>query len=60
MHQYGNNANYDGIKDNIEKRDNLQKAAGYYKIYEQTIKVDVTDCKSAEESALKVLKFIEI
>lgn len=60
MHQYGNDANYDGIKDNIEKRDKLQKAAGYYKIYEQTIKVDVTDCKSAEESALKVLKFIEI
>ena len=60
MHQYGNNANYDGVKDNIEKRDKLQKKAGYYKIYEQTIKVDVTDCKSAEESALKVLNFIKM
>lgn len=60
MHQYDNNANYDGVKDNIEKRDKLQKTAGYYKIYEQTIKVDVTDCKSTEESALKVLNFIKM
>lgn len=59
MIQYGNNANYEEIKQNIIMRDNLQEKAGYYKVYENTIKIDVTDCKSAEESAKEVLKFIQ-
>lgn len=59
MIQYGNNANYQEIKQNIIKRDELQEKAGYYKIYENTIKIDVTDCNSAKESAMKVLEIIK-
>ena len=59
MTQYGDKANYEDIKQNIVKRDELQKEAGYYNIYENTIKIDVTDCKSVEESAKEVLKFIQ-
>ena len=58
MIQYGNNANYQEIKQNIIKRDELQEKAGYYKIYEKTIKLDVTNCKNVEESAKKVLENI--
>ena len=59
MIQYGNNTNYEEIKQNIIMRDELQEEAGYYKVYENTIKIDVTDYKSAEESAKEVLKFIQ-
>ena len=59
MIQYGNNTNYEEIKQNIIMRDELQEKAGYYKVYENTIKIDVTACKSAEESAKEVLKFIQ-
>lgn len=60
MIQYGNNSNYEEIKQNILKRDELQEKAGYYKVYENTINIDVTDCKSANESVKKVLKFISM
>ena len=43
------------IKDNIMKRDELQKEVGYYDISDKTIVIDVTDCKSVEESTNKVL-----
>lgn len=46
------------IEDNIKKRDSLQEKAGFYKLYPNTIKIDVTDCKSIEESTLKVLQHI--
>ena len=59
MHQYGENADYDEIKENIVKRDNFQEQAGYYKVYDNTITIDVTDCKTAEESTIKVLKHIK-
>lgn len=48
------------LRKHIEERDKLQEEAGYYKIYENTIKVDVTECKSAKESAEKVLSFIKL
>ncbi len=54
-----NNSNYDEIKQNIIKRDELQKQNGYYTIYDNTIRVDVTKCKSVKESTLKVLKHIK-
>ena len=44
------------IKDNVIKRDALQKESGYYDLSEKTIVVDVTDSKSAEESTDKVLE----
>ena len=59
MIQYGENANKEEIKENIEKRDNLQKQAGYYKIYDNTITIDVTNCKNIEESTKKVLEHIK-
>jgi len=57
--QYGNNADLEIIKNEIIKRDELQKQAGYYNIYENTIEIDVTECKSPEESAKKVLEYIK-
>ena len=59
MIQYGENANKEEIKENIEKRDNLQKQAGYYKIYDNTITIDVTNCINIEESTKKVLEHIK-
>ena len=56
MKQYGENSNYEEVKENIVKRDELQNQTGYYKVYDNTIKVDVTDCKTVEESAKKVLE----
>ena len=42
----------------IQERDKLQEEAGFYKRYDKTIDIDVTDCKNAEESAKRVLKHI--
>lgn len=47
------------VKNNIIKRDILQKIAGFYKIYPNTIKVDVTECKSVKESTNEILKFLD-
>ena len=48
------------VRRNIKTRDRLQKIAGFYKIYSNTIQIDVTDCKTVEESTDKVLSFINI
>ena len=61
MSQYkGTEISKEELKKHIEERDKLQAEAGYYKIYENTIKVDVTECKNAKESAEKVLSFIKL
>ena len=57
--QYNNNIDLRELKEHIEKRDKLQEETGFYKIYPNTIKVDVTECKTAKESTNKVLKYIE-
>lgn len=36
----------------------MQKLAGFYKIYPNTITVDVTNCNSVEESTEKVYNLI--
>ena len=59
MIQYGKNADYNVIKENITKRDELQEKSGYYKIYDNTIKIDVTNCTTIEESTKEVLKHIK-
>lgn len=46
------------IKENILKRDALQEKSGYYKTYEDTITIDVSNCTSIEESTKQVLKHI--
>lgn len=53
--QYNKEIPKEQIKEMIQKRDELQENSGYYKIYPQTIAIDVTNCKSAEESAKLVL-----
>ena len=50
----------DEIKQNIIKRDELQRQVGYYDISDKTIEVDVTECTTAKESAKKVLENINI
>lgn len=56
---------YDGTVDladlrkNIVERDALHEKAGFYKIYDKTIVVDVTDCNSVWDSTQKVLKYIK-
>ena len=52
--------NKEEIRKNIIQRDSLQEEAGYYKKYDQTIEIDVTNCKSAEEGANEVLKYIKM
>ena len=53
--QYNKEIPKEQIKEMVQKRDELQENSGYYKIYPQTIAIDVTNCKSAEESAKLVL-----
>lgn len=54
--QYSKKIPMEKIKSMIEQRDELQEKSGYYKIYPQTIKIDVTNCKDVEESTKKVLE----
>lgn len=54
--QYNKEIPKEQIKEMIQNRDELQEKSGYYKIYPHTIAIDVTNCKSAEESAELVLE----
>lgn len=59
MHQYKNEKiTREELKKHIEERDSLQEQAGFYKRYGKTIDIDVTECKCAEESAMKILEKI--
>lgn len=51
---------FEQLKQHILKRDKLQEESGFYKRYDNTIDVDVTNCKSAKESAEKVLEYIKL
>lgn len=57
--QYGNNINLKDLKEHIIKRDELQEKSGFYKEYPNTIKVDVTECRSTIEATNKLCKYIE-
>lgn len=58
--QYKNKEKEKTIRDNITKRDELQEKSGFYEYSPITIEVDVTDCKTVEESTEKVLQKIKI
>ena len=59
VHQYEDETiTREELKKHIEERDMLQEQAGFYKRYSKTIDVDVTECKNAEESAMKILEKI--
>ena len=57
--QYNNNVDINELKLHILERDALQEKAGFYKIYPNTIKVDVSDCRTVEDSTDKVCDCIE-
>ena len=54
--QYNKEIPKEQIEEMIKKRDELQEKSGYYKIYPQTIYIDVTNCKSVEEATYWVLE----
>lgn len=54
--QYNKEIEKEKIKEMIQNRDKLQEESGYYRIYKQTKVIDVTNCKTVEESTEKVLK----
>ena len=56
--QYNGEASIDIIKENILKRDELQKKSGYYDTYANTITIDVSDSSSIEESTKMIAKNI--
>lgn len=53
--QYNGKYTVEEITAMITKRDELHEEAGFNKLYEKSIKVDVTECKNVNESAKKVL-----
>ena len=58
--QYKEKIELKKLKQNIEKRDKLQEDSGYYKIYDITNVIDVTNCKTIEEGAKLVLDKISL
>lgn len=57
--QYGENTNLEELEKHIKMRDELQEKAGFYEVKENTIKIDVTECKTAKESTEKLCEYIE-
>ena len=57
--QYKEKKKIRAVKRNIQMRDLLQKMAGFYKISPNTQIVDVTECKSVQESTRKVCHVIK-
>ena len=58
--KYNGTISQEEVKQNIMQRDKVQEQSGYYQQYENTILVDVTDCKTIEDSAKEVLKHISL
>lgn len=58
--QYKGSIDIKELEESIRKRDELQEKSGYYDEFDKTIKIDVTDCKTVEESAKKVLSYIKL
>ena len=57
--QYNEQIPIKQIEKTIISRDELQKKSGYYDIFDITQVIDVTDCKTVEESTQKVLEHIK-
>lgn len=58
--QYQNKEEINDVRDNIIKRDKLQEEAGFYEYSPITIEIDVTNCKSIEESTTAVMEKIKM
>lgn len=57
--QYGDKT-LEEVRENILKRDKLQKEVGYYELSPITKVIDVTDCKSVKESTDKVMDTLNL
>lgn len=57
--KYNQEVDLEKLKKHIQKRDSLQEKAGYYKLHDKTILIDVTNCKTVEESTNEVLKYLK-
>ena len=57
--KYNDTISQEEVRQNIIQRDKVQEQSGYYRQYENTILVDVTNCETVEESAKEVLKHIK-
>ena len=58
FNQYNGKYSIEDIRNMIIKRDELHEKAGFNKLYEKSIKIDVSECKNAKESAKKVINSI--
>ena len=58
--KYNETISQEEVRQNIIQRDKVQEQSGYYQQYENTIVVDVTNCKTIEDSAKEVLKHISL
>lgn len=58
--QYQNRESEEEIRKNIEERDKLQEAAGFYEKGKNTIVLDVTACKTVEESTNLLLEKLKL
>lgn len=58
--QYKGETDIEELVNHIAKRDELQKQAGFYELSANTICIDVTECKTVEESTSKVLSYIKL
>lgn len=58
--QYEKEIPLEQVQKTIVTRDELQRKSGYYDIHSISQVIDVTDCKTVEESTKKVLKHIKI
>ncbi len=57
--EFNEKISFEEIKETILKRDEMHKKAGFNKTCDKTIKVDITECHSAKESAKKILQEME-
>lgn len=58
--QYKGEVDEKELEEHIIKRDKLQEEAGFYELSSNSIKVDVTNCKTIEESADMILQKIKL
>lgn len=56
--QYKGKYSVEEIRKMIMSRDKMHEDAGYNRLYEKSVKVDITESKSAKQSALKILNSI--
>lgn len=59
LSQYKGSISKEELKAHIEKRDKLQKEAGFYDLDKRTIVLDVTNAKDAKESTKMLLNYID-